>query len=99
MSKGIGIVQTQYGKLRGVEAPDGKYEGITYFKGVPYAKAPVGELRWRPPVDHEGWEGVRDAVNYAPAETQKRISGWLLNRIRPIFTIWEIRCAVRIVYI
>ena len=38
MSKGIGIVQTQYGKLRGVEAPDGKYEGITYFKGVPYAK-------------------------------------------------------------
>ena len=75
MSKGIGIVQTQYGKLRGVEAPDGKYEGITYFKGVPYAKAPVGELRWRPPVDHEGWEGVRDAVNYAPAETQKRISG------------------------
>ena len=71
----IGIVQTQYGKIRGVEAPAGKYEGITYFKGVPYAKAPVGELRWRPPVDHDGWEGVRDCTEYACAVSQKRISG------------------------
>ncbi len=71
----IGIVQTQYGKIRGVDAPAGKYEGITYFRGVPYAKPPVGELRWRPPVDHDGWEGVRDCTAYPPAMSQKRISG------------------------
>lgn len=75
MSKGIGIVSTEYGKIRGFVQEDGKYEGITYFKGVPYAKAPVGELRWRPPVDHDGWEDVRECTEYAPIETQKRISG------------------------
>ena len=71
----IGIVETRYGKLRGVEAPAGKYEGITYFKGVPYAKPPVGELRWRPPVDPDSWEGVRECTAYPPAVSQKRISG------------------------
>ena len=57
--KGLGIVTTKYGKLSGVEYPEAKYAGVTYFKGVPYAKPPVGELRWKPPVDPEPWEGVR----------------------------------------
>ena len=46
---GIGIVQTKYGKLQGVEVTEGKYAGITYFKGVRYAASAEGENRFKPP--------------------------------------------------
>jgi para-nitrobenzyl esterase len=66
----IGVVSTKYGKLQGVEL-DGKYQGITLFKGVPYAKAPVGDLRWRPPVEPDPWEGIRICDTYGPAPIQQ----------------------------
>jgi len=31
------------------------------FRGIPYARPPVGELRWRPPLPVESWEGEREA--------------------------------------
>ena len=43
---------------------------ITVFKGIPYAKAPVGDMRWREPVAHEGWEGVRSCTSFGPAAIQ-----------------------------
>ena len=66
---GIGIVQTKYGKVKGVEF-DGKYEGITIFKGIPYAAPPLGDLRWKAPVDPESWEGIRVCDTYGPAAVQ-----------------------------
>ena len=75
MKKTIGIVETKYGKLRGGASDRPEYEGITCFKGVPYAAPPVGELRWKPPVDPESWEGVRDCDSYAPMAYQIMGSG------------------------
>ena len=49
--------RTEAGVVRGVEGA-----GVRAFLGVPYAKAPVGDLRWRGPRPLEPWHGVRDAT-------------------------------------
>ena len=48
------------GLVRG--APSATHPGILAFEGIPFAAAPVGDLRWRPPAPVEPWEGVRDAT-------------------------------------
>ena len=48
--------QVDQGVLVGREA-----DGVRSFKGVPYARPPVGDLRWRAPQPAEPWSGERDA--------------------------------------
>lgn len=55
-------VQVKNGVLQGLVGKDPR---ITVFRGVPYAKPPVGELRWRAPQPAEDWEGVRKCYEYA----------------------------------
>jgi para-nitrobenzyl esterase len=40
--------------------------GLRAFLGVPFAKPPVGELRWKAPEKNEPWSGVRDAGKFSP---------------------------------
>ena len=54
-------VTTQYGEIRGVASGDPR---VTVFKGVPFAKPPIGELRWRSPEKPEPWEGVLQADRF-----------------------------------
>lgn len=47
---------------------DGSQTGsINAYKGIPYAAAPVGPRRWRPPQPASRWRGVRKATSYSPA--------------------------------
>ena len=59
------IVQTTLGKVRGYER-DNRVE----YLGIPYAKPPVGPLRFKRSVLHETWEDVFDARQYGPAPIQ-----------------------------
>ena len=59
------IVQTLYGAVQGGAGP--KFiNDIRHFKGIPYAKAPVGDLRFMPtePFDTP-WNGTRDALVFS----------------------------------
>ncbi len=58
-----GVVSLADGDVRGVKLADGAVE---LYAGIPYAKPPVGELRWREPQDAEPWSGVRDCDHFAP---------------------------------
>ena len=51
-------VTTKYGMIEGTASGDPR---VTVFWGVPYAKPPVGDLRWRAPQPAEPWEGVLNA--------------------------------------
>ncbi|MET0379371.1 MAG: carboxylesterase family protein, partial [Spongiibacteraceae bacterium] len=55
------VVQIGQGKLAGAIDPEHE---VLSFKGIPYAKPPVGELRWRAPVTAPGWSGVRQATSF-----------------------------------
>jgi para-nitrobenzyl esterase len=60
-----GVVSVAQGRLRGVRRDD-----LWSFSGIPYGRAPVGALRWRPPLDAEGWDEVRDASTFGPIAPQ-----------------------------
>jgi len=61
----IDTIATLQGKLSGVDTNDGKA-----FLGVPYAAAPIGELRWRPPHPPKNWQGTKAADRYSDVAMQ-----------------------------
>ncbi|MEH3103627.1 MAG: carboxylesterase family protein [Sphingomonas phyllosphaerae] len=52
-------VTTETGKVAGSTA-----DGVTSWKGIPFAAPPVGPLRWRAPQPAARWTGVRTATDY-----------------------------------
>lgn len=63
-------VKTQYGILEGFEE-----DGVKKFLGVPFAQAPVGELRWKAPQPLQSWEGIREAKAFGNDPMQLDIFG------------------------
>ncbi|MDX1694167.1 MAG: carboxylesterase/lipase family protein [Ketobacteraceae bacterium] len=63
------IVETSLGKLKGI-----RHEDFMEFRGVPYAKPPTGERRFKAPEPLEPWEKVRNANRFSDACLQEEIS-------------------------
>ena len=51
------VIETSYGKISGISR-----NGCLEYLGIPYAKAPVGDLAFRHPSDPLPWEGVLEAA-------------------------------------
>lgn len=60
-------IMTAEGELRGSMDDD-----LFVFKGIPYAAAPEGPLRWRAPQPVKPWQTVRDATLFGAASWQNR---------------------------
>lgn len=59
------VVSTSEGTVRG------SWEhSVAVFRGIPYAEAPVGKLRFRPPARRGRWDGVRDATRFGQIARQ-----------------------------
>jgi para-nitrobenzyl esterase len=69
------IANTSLGRLEGRER-----RGVQVFRGVQYAQAPRGPLRWRPPLPPEPWAGVREARRLGPSAPQMPPAIWLVQR-------------------
>lgn len=54
------VVRTANGAVSGLSQP-----GLQTFLGIPYAKPPVGDLRWRAPQPVVSWDGVRAATRFS----------------------------------
>ena len=87
------LVETTGGTVRGYD-----YDGITMFKGIPYAKA----RRWHAP-ERVSWKGVLDATSYGyvcPLLSMSRPSGelkvphryWVMNEDCQNLNIWTPSC-------
>lgn len=58
-------IETNFGIVKGAIK-----DGLLVFKGIPFAKPPVGELRWSAPQPPDSWEGVKLTTKYGPAPIQ-----------------------------
>lgn len=62
LASNLTLRSTEFGIVKG--SVDTKHDTL-FWKGVPYAKAPVGELRWKKPADLDKWTGVLDTTQSA----------------------------------
>jgi len=60
-----GLIDVEGGKIQGYHA-----DGLTIFKGIPFATPPVGDLRWKAPQPVQPWDTVMQTTQYAAGPIQ-----------------------------
>ncbi len=73
------IVETRNGKIEGFERGE-----LQVFRGIPFAQAPIGPLRFRSPRPPESWAGVRQAQEFGASAPQRDLP------IAGIFPGWDV---------
>ncbi|VDN31916.1 unnamed protein product [Gongylonema pulchrum] len=73
------VVGTKYGLVEGVRLVDDGDCQIDAYLGIPFAKPPIGALRFKKPEPPDAWEGIRKTVKFGPRAPQKEFiwSRWL----------------------
>ena len=66
------VVETKSGKIKGALRSGGGAE----FLGIPYAKPPVGDLRWRAPVPVEPWTNIKETTTFGAPCAQAVLGDW-----------------------
>jgi para-nitrobenzyl esterase len=73
------VVRTGGGLVRGQRAAE-QGDRVAVFRGIPFARPPVGDLRFAAPIPAGRWDGVREAVAFGPPPPQ---SGQQLTPLAP----------------
>ncbi|XP_055991459.1 neuroligin-4, X-linked isoform X1 [Sorex fumeus] len=81
------VVNTNYGKIRGLRTPlPNEILGpVEQYLGVPYASPPTGERRFQPPEPPSSWTGVRNATQFPSVCPQHLDERSLLHDMLPIW--------------
>ena len=61
------VISVQQGQLTGVYNED---KSVAVYAGIPYAKPPIGDLRWKEPQPADKWDGVKACDTFAPMSMQ-----------------------------
>lgn len=64
ISTSLGIVEGLLGTSLDSHRNSHQKPDLQIFKGVPYAKPPIGDLRWQPPQPLTPWSGVLETLDY-----------------------------------
>ena len=64
------IVRTRHGRVRGTVE-----ETVRVWRGIPFARPPVGPLRFAPPVPPDNWSEIRTAAHFGPSSIQLPLPG------------------------
>ncbi len=62
---------------------EGNYDtktGIQKYFGIPFAKPPIGNLRWKAPQPADNWTGVKQTKQFGPRAMQKLVWGDMHSR-------------------
>lgn len=70
-------IKTEHGTLEGNY---NTHTGIQTYFGVPFAKPPVGELRWKAPQPLDNWKGVIETKTFGPRPMQTMVFGDMKSR-------------------
>ena len=86
---GLGLAQqpapvmVEQGLLQGTNE-----DGLTVYRGIPFAAPPVGDLRWHAPLPAAGWSGVRQADKFGPSPIQGTRTGADMSEDCLYLNVW-----------
>ena len=63
-----------------IEGNYNTHTGIQTYFGIPFAKPPVGALRWKAPQPMDAWEGVKQTKEFGPRPMQTMVFGDMKSR-------------------
>ncbi|XP_077842168.1 liver carboxylesterase 1 isoform X6 [Macaca mulatta] len=76
------VVDTVHGKVLGkFVSLEGFAQPVAVFLGIPFAKPPLGPLRFTPPQPAEPWSFVKNATSYPPMCSQDAVAGQVLSEL------------------
>ena len=63
------VLALKNGDIKGLYTED---LDVEVYAGIPYAEAPIGDLRWKEPKAKSNWDGVLDCTKFAPNSYQAK---------------------------
>ena len=70
------IVNTKFGKVEGFIE-----DGVTRWYGIPYAKPPIGDLRFRRAKECEPWKDIKKCTKFGGRPYQFKFKTYLVKKM------------------